>query len=595
MKRVCLALLLLLWGIPVLGQADFLAKQYLNDGEYEKALVFFERLVKENPTRPDYVEGLLSCYQQLERYGDAEQLLTERIERRRASPTMYIELGYNYRLQDFPEKAKDAYEKALTFIETQPNYGYMIGVRFERYALLDYALRAYSRAMALNPQLDYNYQMARIYGEQGDIEKMYQAFLELLLKGKASKANILRNIDNFISENPRDANNLALKKILLQNAQANPDLLWNELLSWLFVQQRQFNLAFIQEKAIVKRAVENDYQRMESLGKIALDEGASEQAIPIFEFIEKNSFNPVTQLNARLNLIDIALQKAKEKDLSAIQEQYKKLVDDYGYRAETLQLQIAYANFLTFRRDLPEEAEKVLKQSLSLPLPKYTEAYVKIALGDILVYGQKFNEALINFSQIQKKLKNDPLGQEARFRVAQTSFYKGDFDWALTQLKVLRGSTSQLIANDAMQLSLLISDNTLSDSTQIALKKFARADFLAYQNKTRSAIAALQGILDDHRGEKIEDEALLKQGQLLEELGDYDAARLNYLKVIEFFGQDILADDAHFAIAEIFRNQLNQPEKAKYHYEQIIYNYQDSYYFPQARRNFRMLRGDVVN
>lgn len=594
MKRICL-ILIFLWGIPVLGQADFLAKQYLNDGEYEKALVFYERLVKDNPTRPDYLEGLLACFQQLKRYQEAEQLLLDKINRRSTSPTIFIELGYNYRLQEIPDKAKEAYEKALTFIESNPNYGYLIGVRFERYALLDYALRAYSRAMSLNPQLDYNYQMARIYGEKGDIEKMYQSFLELLLNGKASKANILRNIDNFISENPQDPNNLSLKKILLKNAQSNPDLLWNELLSWLFVQQRQFNLAFIQEKAIVKRAAENNLQRMESLGNIALKDGATADAISIFEFIEKNSYDPVTRLNARLNLIDIALKEADEKDIRLIDEKFMSLMNEYGYQGETLQLQIAYANFLTFKKDSPGEAEKILKQALQLPLTKYTEAYVKIALGDILVFSQKFNEALINFSQIQKRLKNDPLGQEARFRVAQTSFYKGDFDWALTQLKVLRSSTSQLIANDAMQLSLLISDNSLEDSTQIALKKYARADFLAYQNKNKASIEALGDILENHKGEKIEDEALLRQGKLLEESGNFDAARLNYLKVIEFFGQDILADDAHFAIAELYRNKLNQPEKAKYHFEQIIYNYQDSYYFPQARRNFRILRGDVIN
>ena len=594
MKKIWL-ILIFLWGIPALGQADFLAKQYLNDGDYKKAVVFYERLVENNPRRPDYVEGLLSCYQQLERFQDAEKLLTDRININSTSPSLYIELGYNYVLQNMPEEAEQAYEKALTYIDTNPNFGYLIGMRFERYALLDYALRAYSRAMALNPQLDYNYYVARIYGEKGDIEKMYEAFLELLIKGKSPKASILRNIDNFISPNPENPNNVTLKRLLLQKAQTNPDLLWNELLSWLFVQQRQFNLAFIQEKAIFRRAAENNLQRMVSLGEMAQEDGAVAHAIPIFQFIEKNSINPVTRLNAQLNLIDIELMNQTDKVLDRIDSRFKNLVSEYGYQPETLQLQIAYANFLTFRKGLPGEGETLLKRSLELPLTKYSEAYVKIALGDILVFGQKFNEALINFSQIQKRLKNDPLGQEARFRVAQTSFYKGDFDWALTQLKVLRGSSTQLIANDAMQLSLLISDNTLEDSTQTALKKFARADFLAYQNKTKAAIEALDDILKNHKGEKIEDEALLKQGQLLEEMQDYDAARLNYLKVVEFYGQDILADDAHFAIAELYRKYLDQSEKAKYHYEQIIYNYQDSYYFPLARKNFRILRGDVVN
>jgi len=152
-----------------------------------------------------------------------------------------------------------------------------------------------------------------------------------------------------------------------------------------------------------------------------------------------------------------------------------------------------------------------------------------------------------------------------------------------------------LIANDAMQLSLLISDNSLEDSTQTALKKYARADLLAYQNKTREAIAALDEILQQHKGEKIEDEALLKQAELLISMKDYEAAAYNYLKVVEFYGQDILADDAHFALAELYRNVLNEPEKARLHYEKILYNYQDSYYFPRARQNFRLLRGDSLN
>ena len=250
---------------------------------------------------------------------------------------------------------------------------------------------------------------------------------------------------------------------------------------------------------------------------------------------------------------------------------------------------------LTFKKNDPTPAEKLLKNSLQLPLSARGTAYLKLALGDILVYNKKFNEALIYFSQIQQKLKNDVLGQNARFKVAQTSFYKGDFDWALTQLKVLRSSTSQLIANDAMQLSLLISDNSLEDSTQTALKKYARADFLAYQNKNNEAISALGDILENHKGEKIEDEALLKQAQLFEKLKKFEDAQLNYQKIITFYGNGILADDAYYALGELYRKEFNDPLKAKEQYEKIIYNYQDSYYFSEARENFRILRGDSIN
>ena len=577
------------------AQEDFLAKQYFQDGDYEKALVFYEKLVETNPRRTDYAEGLVACYQQLERYDEAEAFLLQKIEDSYAFPTFFIELGYNHTLKNEPEKANAYYDKAIQKIEDNPNYGYSVGYRFQTYALLDYAIQAYNRAMELKPDLNYDFQLARIYGEQGDIAKMYQSYLNLIWEGRTSRSNVLRNIEDFISEDPSNENNVLLRKVLLQNAQKAPDILWNELLSWLFVQQKQYNSAFGQEKAIYKRSEGQSIDRLENLGRIAMEEKDLETATSIYEFIVENTENPSTRLNAELSLIDIALENPSEKVLQTVEKKFEDLVEMYGNQSRTLQLQVAYANFLTFKKEQPEPAIAMLKQSLELPMGQMTMAYLKLALGDILVFDQRFNEALILFTQVQKSMKNDVLGQDARFKVAQTSFYKGDFDWALTQLKVLRGSTSQLIANDAMQLSLLISDNSLEDSTQTALKKYARADLLAYQNKDKEAVEVLEDILENHKGEKIEDEALLKQAALLVEQKNYEAAAFNYQKIVEFYSDGILADDAHFALGELYENTLNEPEKAKTHYEKIIYNYQDSYYFPQARKNFRRLRGDVIN
>ncbi len=594
MKALLFFILFLLTSVAF-AQEDFLAKRYFEDGDYEKAVVFYEKLVEKDPRRTDYKEGLIACYQQLERYEEAEKFLLNTLALGKPYPTFNIELGYNYTLQDNSEKAAEYYDKAIAVIDENPNYGYGIGFRFQKYALLDYALKAYSRAMELNPKLDYNYQMARIYGEQGTIDKMYSSYLTLIREKKASMSNVLRNFDDFISEDAEAENNIKLKTILLQNAQKDPDVLWNQLLSWLFVQQKQYGSAFRQEKAIYKRMNGATIQRLENLGDLTLEGNAIDVAQDIFQYIIANANDEVTKLNAQLNSIDIELLNADEKTVNEVQKRFEELIEIYGYKNQTLQLQIAYANFLTFKKNMPQPAVAILKNSLELPINARGTAYIKMTLGDILVFDKKFNEALIYFSQIQKKLKNDVLGQNARYKVAQTSFYKGDFDWALTQLKVLRSSTSQLIANDAMQLSLLISDNSLEDSTQTALRKYARADLLAYQNKTKEAIAELNGILIDHKGEKIEDDALLKQGELLEEIKDYAAAELNYRKIIEFYGAGILADDAHFQLGELYRTILNAPEKAKAQYEKIIYNYQDSYYFPQARQYFRKLRGDSIN
>lgn len=579
----------------MLGQEDFLAKQYFNDGDFEKAVVFYEKLVRANPRRMDYSEQLVKCYQQLQQYDEAISFLDERIENGSVHPTAYIDLGYTYRLKGDPEAATRWYDEAMHLLETNPNFGYVIGFKFQRYTLLDYALKAYRRAMELNPELDYNTQIARIYGEQGNISQMFEAYMDLLVERESIKPNVLRVLDDFVTSDPQARNNQLLRTTLLTRAQSDPNPLWNELLSWLFVKQKQFGMALTQEKAIYRRREGTNLERVITLGRMAEEAAALEAAEAAFEFVEKESTDPVTRLNAHLHLIDIDMMKDPSPNLGRTQKAYESLMESYGYQANTLQLQVSYANFLTFEMDQPEDGIRILKKGLELPLPNYTEAYVKLNLADILVYTQRFNEALILFSQVQKQMKNDVMGQQARFKVAQTSFYKGDFDWALTQLKVLRNSTSQLIANDAMQLSLIISDNSLEDSTQTALRKYARADLLAYQQKNREALEILAELLDQHKGERIEDEALLMQGRLLETEGDFSGARLSYLKIVEFFGQDILADDAHFALGELYRNHLDDPEKAMEHYREIIFSFQDSYYFPQARREFRLLRGDPVN
>jgi len=250
---------------------------------------------------------------------------------------------------------------------------------------------------------------------------------------------------------------------------------------------------------------------------------------------------------------------------------------------------------MSFHLHEPEAAAKFLKQSLQLPLSSYQEATVKLKLGDILVYQEKFNEALIYYSQIQTELKSSVIAQNARFKVAKTSYYKGDFDWAESQLKILKSSTSQLTANDALDLKLLISDNKFEDSLQVALKLYAKADLMAFQNKTDEAITLLGTILTTHKGESIEDQALLKQAKLYEDKKDYDNAIKNYQAIINHFSEDILADDAYYFLAELYNNILNEPEKAKPLYEAILFNHEDSIYFIEARKKFRQLRGDTIN
>ena len=592
--RNILFLLLFLIGFSAVAQSELLAKNYFDQGEYEKALTIYEKLYKKAPNRLDFLLSIVEAQQQLENFLAAETLLKQSLDSRRINPQLYIELGYNYSLQDNDVEATKYYDLAIEAALTNLNFGYSVGKSFEKYSLLDQAAVLYEQMMVVDSERDFNMQLARIYGEQGKLEKMFNKYIDLIEKNPSGKNIAQRNFSQYVTEDSTNEANIILRKALLQKLQEEPNILYNEMLSWLFIQQKEFKKAFTQEKAIYKRT-EEDLRGMVDLAIITISEEDYENATNVVTFLIEKSTTPEAKLQGNQYLMKIALKTATPQDYPEIEKKFEELLDTYGRVGQTYLLQIDYNHFLAFLAGKKEQAVTNLKTLSKENMTSYQEARVKMELADILVFDEKFNQALIYYSQIQKKVQSDVLAQEARFKVAQTSYFKGDFEWAQVQLDVLRKSASQLIANDAMQLSLMIRDNSLEDSTQTALKKYARADLLAFQNRNMEAISVLDDLLLNHKGEKIEDEALLKQGELFEKTQQYVKAEANYLKLIDFYKEDILADDAYYHIAKLYEDKLQQPEKAKEFYEQIIFNFADSIYFIEARKKYRSLRGDAIN
>jgi tetratricopeptide (TPR) repeat protein len=569
------------------------ASEYFKNGDFEKAQLSYKRLHDKTPNNNTYLLQLVKTHQQLEQLDVAETLLIDQMSRI-YYPPLLIELGYNYQLKNDLVKANKYYNDAIATLDENPNYVFIIGKTFEDRSLLDQAITSYEKAMLLKSDLNFNIQLARIYGEQGNVEKMFDSYLNFVELNDTYLNTIKRAFSDFISENSDNENNLMLKRILLKKIQQEPNLLWNEMLSWLFVQQKDYSKAFAQEKAIFYRQPES-LNRIEELAHIASNDGEYQTAISIFSYISETAQDLDTKLMAIYYLIDIKTKIASESEYKDILKQYQDVFDTYGMFTQTFYIQKSYAHFLAFYIHNANEAISFLKQTLELPLSSFQEAEAKLELGDILVLQEKFNEALIYYTQIQRNLKNSTIAQDARFKVAKTSYYKGDFQWAESQLKILKSSTSQLIANDALELMLLITDNKFEDSTQAGLKLYAKADLMAFQNKTDQAIVLLDQVLNEHKGESIEDQALFKQAQLFFLKQEYHKAEENYLNMITNYSDDILADDAYFYLAELYYKKLNQPEKAKEYYEKIVFEHEDSIYYVDARNNFRLLRGDSIN
>jgi tetratricopeptide (TPR) repeat protein len=590
MKKI-IALLFIFLSLLVHGQNEQLALNYFDRGEFEKALVSYEDLLKAQPNNFNYFQKAVECYQQLKQFDKAEKAIQERLDKYKQG-NFLVELGYNYQLQKNQEKANKYYDQAIDKIKKNPSEVYQIAYVFDRKALVDYALLAYQTAVSLEPKFNFNFQMALLYGQKGETDKMIDMFLTESYTNPQNLIMIQNQLSRFTTEETDVTFNDALKKALLIRIQKNQDIFWNEFLSWFYVQQKEYGKAFVQEKAIYKRNPES-FSNIVNLGQLAIEENDQEAAKEILGFVLENTKDLDLQVQSHSYLMDMKIAKALPKDYPAINLELDNLIKEFGVSPFSLSLLKIKAHFVTFNMKDAETGKVILKNVLEMPLNRDQVAEVKMELADILLFEEKFNQALIYYSQIENDANNSPIGQEASLKTAKTSYFKADFKWAEHQLKVLKSASTQLIANDALDLFLLISDNTVEDSTQVALKKFARADFLLYQEKKQDALTAFQAILKENKGDAIEPVTLLRIGKIYEELGDTDAALANYKLILDNFKECIYIDEALFYSAEIY-NQLNDAEKAKPLYEEVITKHEDSIHYVTSQKKYRKLRGDSI-
>lgn len=590
MKKIFLHIALF-FSLIGFSQNEQLAQYYYDKGDFDKALVSYQELSDGLPSNPFYFQRKIDCMQQLLQFEAAEKAIQERFARTKQSPLL-VELGYNFQLQKNDAKAKKYYDEAIEKIRKNPNEVYGIANSFDKKVLLEYALKSYLLATELVPTYDFKYQTALLYGQLGNTDQMIANFLEEAFENQQSAVMIQNQFTRYMSKDGDSKFNESLRKALIVRVQKNQDIFWNQFLSWFYMQQKEFGKAFIQEKAIYKRNPESLINII-SLGQMAIEEGDQEVATEVMNYVLENTTDVDVLVQAHSYLLKMKMDKAQEKDFASIDAQFDALLKQYGITPVTLSLQLKQAHFAAFIMKNPTEGKDIIKRAMEMQLNQFDQAQCKMELADILLSEEKFNQSLLYYSQIQENLQNNVLSHEASLKSAKTSYFKTDFEWALKQFKELKSASTQLIANDALEYFLLINDNTVADSTQTALKQFAKGDYLLYQNRNQEAITQFQSILKTFKGQEIEAVTLLRLGKVYEKLGDYTQALAQYKDIIDHHSDGIYIDEALYFSAEIYNKQLQQPDKAKTLYEKIIFSHQDSIYFVDARRKFRELRGDT--
>lgn len=575
-----------------------LAVEYYNSGEYEKAAEIYESLYKENPKNKSYFNWYIQCLLDLRDYENAGKIIQSELKKAPSDVSLLVTYGSLLERQGFPDKAKTEYRKAIDKLDPDPSNITNLANSFSNLAKYDLAIETYLKGEKIsNVENLYVYNLADLYRRQGDVKNMIKYYL-ITAEREPSSINVQTSLQRFLSEDDY----AELQRQLYQKIQEKTIIPhYGELLQWTFTQKKEYDKALRQAKALDRQFEENG-SRVFNLAEIAFKDKDYNIAIEAFNYIVTNhGRNTSYYLDSKRGLLNSKKAKVTEnfnytrEDLLTLKTEYISFLYELGRNTQTAPLMQEFAEFEALYVNELDSAIMILEELRQFgSLPPESVAKAKLALGDYYLMSGDRWEASLLFSQVDKDFKEGQVGEYARYRNAKLSYYTGDFEWAQEQFKILKGATSKLISNDAIDMSVFILDNLGMDTTEVTLQMYAQADLLTFQNKFTEALQKLDSIKIIFPEHSLDDDVLYTKAQIFRKLRKTEDMILMYNTIIEKYSEEIRADNALFELAELYETKLNEPEKAKSLYEKIFIDYGSSTFAAEARKRFRILRGDEL-
>lgn len=591
---------------------DFqLAKKYYLDSDYEKAALYYEKIFKESEHRLKIYENYKSTFIELNKFKEAEKLIKTLIKENPNKLKFLVDLGVIYGLVDRSDKKNQVFDKAIEQIikETSYDNAFDLGLAFEKIGNLEKALEVYLNFESknlLNP-FAFHSKIALIYNKTGQTNKMINTFFEML----DFNNKFLQNVQNGLVNSIDFQNNLKEKEILRQSIiekiQANPKkIVYIELLAWFYMLNNDYENAYTQIKALDKKLNKNGSKLLE-LGNTALNNQDFKVAIKCFDDVVLKSNSLEYKFEAKNKKL-FALKSKILYGNQIIQEELEELKANYLLILSQLNnSKNVYNNSLrkyNLLLDLSEieafylgdisSAKQHLNNAILIPrLKEKQKGNAKLKLANILVLEDNIWEASLMYLQIEKQFKDDQLGHLAKFKNAQVYYFSGEYDWCQAQLKVLKASTSKLIANDALELSVLISDNYNMDTSEVAMKLFSYADMLTFQQQFSKANILYDSILKNFKNHSLNDEIIFRKAKIDLKQHNYQKAVEHFKLLIDNYPNSILLDNSLFLIASIYEEKIKDFDQAKKYFKTILFDHKGSLYAAESRKRFRKLAGNT--
>ncbi len=585
------------------GTDQQLAQYYYAAGQFEKALPYCQKLYAKENNKFNFTR-YFDCLIALENEKEAEKLIKKQISTDRNNLEYPVLLGEFYENHDKVKDANKLYQDLIADYSTSTFTLLDLYKAFRNKGKYDLALQLLEKGRkSLKENYPLNIEFAEIYNITGQPEKMIEEYLNLI----EIQANYAPSIQSVLTQRIDFSKEISpeydlLKQKLLEKSQKKPnEFVYAEMLIWLFTQKKQFASALVQAQALDKRE-KGAGQRVYELGNMCVQNRVFDIARKCFKYVvDMGEENPLFY-EAEFALLNTHFQEITQnrnyapEELTSTLNDYQTTLNRVGKNRASIRLISELAHIQAYYANQTLEAKNLLEEALKIPgITQIQEAELKMQLADILVLRDDIWEASLFYMQVDKDFKYEPIGFEAKFKNARIFYYDGDFKFAQNQLDVLKQSTSKLIANDAMKLSLLITDNYGLDSNFTAMSLFATADLLLEQHQYEKAFFLFDSIVKAFPYHGLADEILLRKAIAMENQGKWTEAVVFLEDLMKYHADDILADDALFHLGDIFENHLEDKEKAIESYKKILFDYKGSLYTTEARKRLRALRGDSID
>ncbi|OFY19636.1 MAG: hypothetical protein A2W98_10180 [Bacteroidetes bacterium GWF2_33_38] len=577
-----------------------LALKYYQNKEFDKAADVYLKLYEKQKSAYFY-SYYINCLLELKDYETAEKSLKKEIKKDPANLSLYVDYGFVFKVQNYFAKADEQFETAIKNIYPDRQQIMNLANAFIGKREFDYAEMTYRKGQKLEKDYDYNMELANLYYIERNYEAMIDEYLNLLETDENYIQTVQNRLQNVIYTSNDDSMLEILKSSLIKRIQKSPDIsIFSELLIWIYIQDNDFENALTYTIAIDKRKKENG-ERLILLARSANTNERFEIAIEAYKYVISKGIDSEYYTDAKNEYLNSIYNKITNSgiftkiEIEDLEKSYLETLDELGKKSTTISLIKELAHLQGFYLHKVDSAISLLEKSLEIPGVKPSNiSECKIALGDLYLLNNDVWAATIFYGQVEKNDPNSLLGHEAKFKKAKLAYYVGDFQWAEAQLDVLKASTSKLISNDAFYLASIISDNLALDTSEQALKMYARADLLSFQRKDSLAMITLDSLSENFKTHSLADDVLYLKANIYTISNNYLKASELYEKIYSDYSYDILADDALYHLAIITEEKINDKEKAKQFYNDLLLKYPGSIFVSDSRQRYRKLRGDVL-